>query len=337
MRWILVVVWLCCNAVKAQPAQQNNSLPDIYRLVIEGEATVPVATSEKVLDLMLKYANLRDEEAFARMIAQGEVLLVASGTKCRFADPGFFTHEVRIDEGPHRGRYGFVPSEFVKTITAEQQRQENEQQRIKQESQEKAEREQRERLAAEENAKFRTWTSADGKYKREAKMIGLISGSVLLESRDGKRAKVDPLKLSRADQEYAAKWRRRGVKEKVGDPSDANKPAISVKFIRARLVDFQTPNGIRTKMVLVDWKNDGSRPVRAVDANITLLDARRRELEGGRRNQPIFAVADSSPGIAPGEIYREPNDRGFILDQFTAKEASGVRVEIVGAVENGAF
>jgi hypothetical protein len=305
--------------------------------VIDGEATVPVATSEKVLDLMLKYASIRDEEAFARMVAQGEVLLVANGTKCRFADPGFFTHEVRIDEGPHRGRYGFVPSEFVKTITAEQQHQENEQQRIKQELQEKSERERSERLAAEENAKFRTWMSADGKHKREAKMIGSISGSILLESRDGKRATVNPLKLSRADQEYAARWLRRKVKKNVGDPSDPNKPAISVKLIRAKLVDFQTPDGIRTKMVLVDWKNDGSRPVRAVDANITLLDARGRELEGGRKSQPIFAVADSSPGIAPGEIYREPADRGFIVDQFTAKEARRVRVELVRAVENGAF
>jgi hypothetical protein len=183
----------------------RNRFVDVHRLRIPGEQTVPIATSEAVLDTLIKYANLRDELNFSRMVAAGQILLVANNTKCTISDPGFVTHEVRIDEGPHEGRYGFVPSEFVETISADEQARES----AKAEAELKAYREQRAvQLAAEEEARFRTWTSANGKFNFDAKLSSMASDTATLTGRDGKIKKVTVDKLSEADREYIQKWKR---------------------------------------------------------------------------------------------------------------------------------
>jgi hypothetical protein len=81
-----------------------------------------------------------------------------------------------------------------------------------QRAQEEAERQQREaeeaRLKAEEDAKFRVWTSTNGKKSPEAKIMSYSNGVVTIETRAGKKAKVPLDKLSDADKEYIAKWRK---------------------------------------------------------------------------------------------------------------------------------
>jgi len=106
--------------------------------------------------------------------------------------------------------------------------------------------------------------------------------------------------------------------------------------VRARLVPFSRAQSVGTQMVLVDWRNTGTTTIRAVDADIITFDARGRRLESGAKNKPIYAVSDSSPGIAPGETYTEPNGEGFILaPDFT--RAARVRVKITEVVESGAY
>lgn len=49
---------------------------------------------------------------------------------------------------------------------------------------------------------WRTWTTADGKFKIEAKFIAFRNDRVVLEKRDGKQVGVPPARLSEADRAY---------------------------------------------------------------------------------------------------------------------------------------
>jgi hypothetical protein len=83
----------------------------------------------------------------------------------------------------------------------------DQQKRLEQEQ--AAEREAEEaRLKAEEDAKYRIWTSTNGKKSPEAKILSYSNGVVTIETRAGKKAKVPLDKLSDADKEYIAKWRK---------------------------------------------------------------------------------------------------------------------------------
>ena len=57
-----------------------------------------------------------------------------------------------------------------------------------------------------ENAEFRTWTSVDGKFKVDAKLVKLEGGKVVLQRRDDGRQIVVPQSLlSKADQDFLSK------------------------------------------------------------------------------------------------------------------------------------
>lgn len=58
------------------------------------------------------------------------------------------------------------------------------------------------RLAKIENAKWRTWTAASGKFSTEAKFISFGAGKVTLEKRDGKVITVDLEILCEADESF---------------------------------------------------------------------------------------------------------------------------------------
>lgn len=119
-------------------------------------------------------------------------------------------------------------------------------------------------------------------------------------------------------------------------PESKQIPVAAVEVIRVRVSPFESAAGLQLKVVLVDWKNVGEVPIRAVDANIILFDERSR-LDGGAKDYAIYAVSDDSPGVVPGEVYREPLDRGHILDRELATRAIRARVEITEVLESGAY
>lgn len=55
---------------------------------------------------------------------------------------------------------------------------------------------------------LRTWTSADGKYITEAKLLSYANGTITIQSRDGKKIKIALDKLSKADQDIVNAWRK---------------------------------------------------------------------------------------------------------------------------------
>ena len=65
-----------------------------------------------------------------------------------------------------------------------------------------------------EAAKWRTWATADGKHKVEAKFIRYGGGTVTLEKKDGTTVDVQLDILCDEDQEFAKNWGRRGVASK---------------------------------------------------------------------------------------------------------------------------
>lgn len=66
---------------------------------------------------------------------------------------------------------------------------------------------QREEAVRAEDAKYRLWTSENGKYSIDAKLVSLAGATATLRTRDGTIKKVSAEKLSTADQEFIKKWR----------------------------------------------------------------------------------------------------------------------------------
>ena len=69
----------------------------------------------------------------------------------------------------------------------------------------KAEREQQE---AEEAKLWRTWTSGNGQFTVEAKLLSLAVGKAELEKRDGTAVDVELDILSPEDREFVEEWKR---------------------------------------------------------------------------------------------------------------------------------
>jgi hypothetical protein len=59
-----------------------------------------------------------------------------------------------------------------------------------------------------DDTRFRTWTSASGKYQTEARIISYANGVVTIENREGKRTKVEIGKLSESDRQFIDEWKR---------------------------------------------------------------------------------------------------------------------------------
>jgi len=60
-----------------------------------------------------------------------------------------------------------------------------------------------------ERSPMRTWTSADGRYTVEARLVGLRGSVVVLQKRDGRVVRVPIDQLSRADQAFLAGMKAR--------------------------------------------------------------------------------------------------------------------------------
>lgn len=112
----------------------------------------------------------------------------------------------------------------------------------------------------------------------------------------------------------------------ISSPSRAEATVQNV-----RLIPWRTANGKAAQMVLTDWQNTGTLPIKSVYAEITAYDATGRVLDSGAPDYCIFAVEREAPAIQPGQSYHEPDDDGFILLSGFYGEASRVTVRILRA------
>lgn len=76
--------------------------------------TSPVAMTEEIMDTFLKSWRIGDSYGNTNLIMSGTVFLVDHGTKVLVIDSHSFTRKIRILEGEHTGKAGWVPYEWVK-------------------------------------------------------------------------------------------------------------------------------------------------------------------------------------------------------------------------------
>jgi hypothetical protein len=96
-------------------------------------------------------------------------------------------------------------------------------------------------------------------------------------------------------------------------------PKGSVEILSFRLVPWANPQGHVLKEVLVDWRNVGDTPVRAVSADVLGYDAQGNRIQA-IADYTIFTVFDDRDrGIPPGAAYKEPEGEGMKLFPETAR------------------
>ena len=74
---------------------------------------LPVALDEEAWQAMWDAVVAGDDYGMAELVATGRVLAVESGTRVRVIDTGLFRNKIRVLEGEHTGRGGWVAYEFV--------------------------------------------------------------------------------------------------------------------------------------------------------------------------------------------------------------------------------
>lgn len=88
-------------------------------------------------------------------------------------------------------------------------------------------------------------------------------------------------------------------------------PRLQVRIDHSRLVPLTTPQGLSAYKLLIDWENTGALPVSLVKATLVFYDEAGRELQ--RVNDyTIFMTDNPNRSVRPGEIYRMPEDAGFV-------------------------
>ena len=111
---------------------------------------------------------------------------------------------------------------------------------------------------------------------------------------------------------------------------------LSVEVVDTRLEPVRTAEGLDTKMVYIDWKNTGNRPVRAVYAKVYGFDEQGNEVDVMPvPSYSIYAVFNGDPGIAPGETYHEPKGEGLFVPPKLPKMPTRVSVTITKVEEKG--
>jgi zinc-ribbon domain len=78
-----------------------------------GKKAIPVAVDQDSSDQLIKAQAINDQHAVVQLLLAGKVLSVNDGTKVKVIDSTFTLRQVRILEGSHEGRSGWVPLEFV--------------------------------------------------------------------------------------------------------------------------------------------------------------------------------------------------------------------------------
>ncbi len=81
---------------------------------------IPVMPTERGYDELFQAMASENDKAVGVAVQANSGFLVAPGTECTWLDVGIMTNEVRILEGPHTGKSGFLPREWsAKSVPVE--------------------------------------------------------------------------------------------------------------------------------------------------------------------------------------------------------------------------
>ncbi|MFO7172058.1 MAG: hypothetical protein DIU70_003685 [Bacillota bacterium] len=86
---------------------------EVVRLRSPSTGQVPVAVDEQAYEALLSASVANDLDGINELIIAGKVFIVESGTQVRVLDLGFTRSKVRITDGPHAGRVGWVATDWI--------------------------------------------------------------------------------------------------------------------------------------------------------------------------------------------------------------------------------
>jgi hypothetical protein len=84
------------------------------RLHVDDKEAIPVAASEQSFDRLTKASVAEDTLGIAELAVSGMMFEVPNDTRVLVIDEGFLRTQIRVLEGDHFGRTGWVPFEWVK-------------------------------------------------------------------------------------------------------------------------------------------------------------------------------------------------------------------------------
>jgi F0F1-type ATP synthase epsilon subunit len=119
-----------------------------------------------------------------------------------FDVPRGHKYRLEVSGGYWSGDTTFIELADAAQVQQQQVEERAAQQRAEKEAKQAAEQARREAM---EKAKWRTWVSANGKFKTHAKFVKQIGGVVTLEKESGKTVDLKMDQLSAADQEFVKK------------------------------------------------------------------------------------------------------------------------------------
>jgi hypothetical protein len=100
----------------------------------------------------------------------------------------------------------------------------------------------------------------------------------------------------------------------------------SAEVTSSRLVPFKSSaSKFPLQRVITTWKNTGTTPIRAIEAEFTFRDKNNRVIE--TVEYTLYAASDSEAGVAPGQTYTTPRDEGFkFINPLIKAESVEVRI-----------
>jgi len=102
----------------------------------------------------------------------------------------------------------------------------------------------------------------------------------------------------------------------------------SAEIVKTRIAPFDTGDGVRQQMILVDWKNTGTLPIGTVNATMTFFDKHGREIEEVK-DYTIFLTESQDKTIKPGETYVEADGDGFVIIALPPLYRKAARADMV--------
>jgi hypothetical protein len=100
-------------AVAPQPPPPRADIGDEVTLNAPG-VPGPLMAEDDAWEPLHDALAARDQVGLDRLMASGKVFRVSNGTRAKLIKAGFVSRKVRILDGPHAGRAGWIESEFVR-------------------------------------------------------------------------------------------------------------------------------------------------------------------------------------------------------------------------------
>lgn len=92
--------------------QSTNNIGDVVKLK-HSQAPSFLAIDSDAWDKMTEAISAKDETGMRKLMLRGKVFLIKEDLKAKILDIGFTSYKVRITDGPHEGKAGWVYRELV--------------------------------------------------------------------------------------------------------------------------------------------------------------------------------------------------------------------------------